>query len=72
MTDVSFIVPAYNEELLLADTVEAIRRAASSLPDTSEITVVDDARRTRNARPEAVIQAAGVDCGRQMRGLSLK
>ena len=43
MTDVSFIVPAYNEEPLLADTLQAIRRAASALPESSEILVVDDA-----------------------------
>ena len=43
MTDISFIVPAHNEELLLADTLEAIRRAASALPESSEILVVDDA-----------------------------
>jgi glycosyltransferase involved in cell wall biosynthesis len=43
VTDVSFIVPAYNEELLLGDTLEAIRRAASALPESSEILVVDDA-----------------------------
>jgi glycosyltransferase involved in cell wall biosynthesis len=42
VTDVSFIVPAYNEELLLADTLEAIRRAAYALPESSEILVVDD------------------------------
>ena len=43
MTDVSFIVPAYNEESLLADTLKAIRRAASLVPESSEIIVVDDA-----------------------------
>src|SRR5215813_11106973 len=43
VTDVSFIVPAYNEELLLADTLEAIQRAASSVPESSEIIVADDA-----------------------------
>jgi glycosyltransferase involved in cell wall biosynthesis len=43
VTDISFIVPAHNEELLLADTLEAIRRAASALPESSEILVVDDA-----------------------------
>ena len=43
MTDVSLIVLAYDEEFLLGDTLEAIRREAPSLPESSEILVVDDA-----------------------------
>jgi glycosyltransferase involved in cell wall biosynthesis len=43
VTDVSFIVPAYNEEPLLADTLNAIRRTASASRYSSEIIVVDDA-----------------------------
>jgi glycosyltransferase involved in cell wall biosynthesis len=43
VTDVSFIVPADNEEPLLADTLNAIRRTASASRYSSEIIVVDDA-----------------------------
>src|SRR5882762_2123001 len=40
---VSFIVPAYNEELELPTTLEAIRAAASGAAQPWEIIVVDDA-----------------------------
>ena len=40
---ISFIVPAYNEELELAATLGAIRTAVSSIAQTYEIIVVDDA-----------------------------
>lgn len=59
MTDVSFIVPAYNEELLLGDTLEAISRAASALPESSEILVVDDAS-TDGTRAVAHLRGARV------------
>jgi glycosyltransferase involved in cell wall biosynthesis len=43
MTNVSFIVPAFNEERLLGETLKAIREAASALNEPSEVIVVDDA-----------------------------
>jgi glycosyltransferase involved in cell wall biosynthesis len=48
---VSFIIPAHNEEALIAGTIEAIRAAAESLelPD-AEIIVVDDASTDRTAK----------------------
>ncbi|HEX2950263.1 MAG TPA: glycosyltransferase [Armatimonadota bacterium] len=39
---ISFIVPAYNEEALLATTMKAIRQSAETLNDRFEIIVVDD------------------------------
>src|SRR5712664_3110882 len=40
---ISFIVPAYNEELELPSTIAAIRAAAESAHQEYEIIVVDDA-----------------------------
>jgi glycosyltransferase involved in cell wall biosynthesis len=40
---ISFIVPAYNEELELSSTIAAIRAAASCAAEPHEIIVVDDA-----------------------------
>jgi glycosyltransferase involved in cell wall biosynthesis len=39
---ISIIIPAYNEEALLAETLRALREAADSLGDPYEIIVVDD------------------------------
>src|ERR1700680_3905394 len=39
----SFIVPAYNEELELPSTLSAIHAAATASPEPYEIIVVDDA-----------------------------
>jgi glycosyltransferase involved in cell wall biosynthesis len=41
--DLSFIVPAFNEERLLPRTLEGIRRAHSSVSESCEVIVVDDA-----------------------------
>lgn len=43
MTNVSFIVPAFNEEQLLAATLQAIKAAAAALHESTEVIVVDDA-----------------------------
>ena len=43
MIDISFIVPAYNEEALLPSTLEHIRSAAALARQRSEVIVVDDA-----------------------------
>ncbi len=45
----SFIVPAHNEEALVADTVSAIRAAAREASVGSEIIVVDDGSQDRTA-----------------------
>jgi len=52
---ISFIVPAYNEELELTSTLEAIRAAASRAALPWEIIVVDDA--STDATPEIAEQA---------------
>jgi glycosyltransferase involved in cell wall biosynthesis len=52
---ISFIVPAYNEELELTSTLEAIRAAASGATLPFEIIVVDDA--STDATPEIAEQA---------------
>jgi glycosyltransferase involved in cell wall biosynthesis len=52
---ISFIVPAYNEELELPSTLEAIRAAASGTAQPWEIIVVDDA--STDATPEIAEQA---------------
>jgi glycosyltransferase involved in cell wall biosynthesis len=46
---ISFIVPAYNEELLLAETLRAIQAAAAGAGEPCEILVVDDASTDRTA-----------------------
>lgn len=53
---ISFIVPAYNEEIELASTLEVIRVAASGTSHPFEIIVVDDA--STDATPQIAAQAA--------------
>jgi glycosyltransferase involved in cell wall biosynthesis len=55
---ISFIVPAYNEELELAATLEAIKRAASAATSDYEIVVVDDASTDSTAE---IARAAGAN-----------
>jgi len=43
ITMISFIIPAYNEELELSATLTAIRAAASGVAQPCEVIVVDDA-----------------------------
>ena len=43
MPNISFIVPAFNEECLLAGTLKAIHEAAAPLNEAVEVIVVDDA-----------------------------
>jgi glycosyltransferase involved in cell wall biosynthesis len=46
---ISFIVPAYNEELLLGPTLRAINDAAGALGERFEVIVADDASTDRTA-----------------------
>ena len=52
---ISFIVPAYNEELELSSTLAAIHAAASPIMQPYEIIVVDDA--STDATPEIAARA---------------
>ena len=52
---ISFIVPAYNEQLELSSTLAAIRAAVSSVTQPFEIIVVDDA--STDATPEIAERA---------------
>src|SRR6266702_6002086 len=52
---ISFIVPAYNEELELLSTIASIRVAASGVTQPYEIIVVDDA--STDATAELAAQA---------------
>ena len=52
---ISFIVPAYNEELELSPTLAAIQAATSGLSQPFESIVVDDA--STDATPEIAEQA---------------
>jgi glycosyltransferase involved in cell wall biosynthesis len=54
-TMISFIVPAYNEELELSSTLAAIHAAASPIMQPHEIIVVDDA--STDATPEIAARA---------------
>ena len=52
---ISFIIPAYNEELELSATIAAIRAAASGAAQPCEVIVVDDA--STDATPEIASHA---------------
>src|SRR5437660_10438060 len=54
---ISFIVPAYNEELELSSTIAAIHAAMSGAAQAYEIIVVDDA--STDATPEIAARAGG-------------
>jgi glycosyltransferase involved in cell wall biosynthesis len=53
---ISFIIPAYNEELLLGQTLRAVNEAARALGEPFEVIVADDASTDRTA---AVAQEQG-------------
>ncbi len=61
---ISFIIPAYNEERLLGQTLGAIREAARSLDEPYEIIVVDDASsdRTSAVAVEGGARVIAVNC----------
>lgn len=46
---ISFIIPAYNEELLLGPTLSALHAAAQGVDEPHEVIVVDDASTDRTA-----------------------
>jgi glycosyltransferase involved in cell wall biosynthesis len=46
---ISFVIPAYNEETVLAATLESLQAAAKMLGEPHEIVVVDDASTDRTA-----------------------
>jgi len=50
MTEISFIVPAYNEERELGATLKAISEAGDALAHSYEIVVADDGSTDRTAR----------------------
>jgi len=52
----SFVVPAFNEELLIGRTIDAMHSAARSLDEPYEIVVADDASTDRTAE---IARAAG-------------
>lgn len=56
VVEVSFIVPAYNEERLLGCTLAAIAQASSGVAEATEVIVVDDACTDRTA---AIAQSHG-------------
>ena len=55
---ISFIVPAYNEEHELSDTLAAIREAASGSTQPYEVIVVDDA--STDATPKIALDAGAM------------
>ncbi len=59
---VSFIVPAWNEELLLPQTLEAIHKAASTAQLTYEIIVAHDASTDGTAETARANNAEVVSC----------
>ncbi len=49
MRSISFIVPAWNEESVLGQTIDAIKNSVRQFPATSEIIVVDDSSTDQTA-----------------------
>ena len=62
---ISFIVPAYNEELELPSTIAAIRAAAESAHQEYEIIVVDDASTDATTKVAAAADAQVVSINRR-------
>jgi glycosyltransferase involved in cell wall biosynthesis len=62
---ISFIVPAYNEELELPSTIAAIRAAAESAHQAYEIIVVDDASTDATTKVAAEANAQIVSINRR-------
>ena len=62
---ISFIIPAYNEELELSSTITAIRAAASGVTQPYEIIVVDDASADATAEIAAMAGARVISINRR-------
>ena len=62
---ISFIVPAYNEELELSSTIASIRAAASGATQQYEIIVVDDASADATAEIAAMAGARVISIDRR-------
>ena len=56
MTSISAVIPAYNEERIIASTVEAVDDTLSRLVDDHEVIVVNDG--SRDATPRIVAELA--------------
>ena len=69
---ISFIVPAYNEEHELSDTLAAIRDAVSGATQPYEIIVVDDA--STDATPKIAVNGGAkvIPINRRHEPLSLR
>jgi glycosyltransferase involved in cell wall biosynthesis len=66
---ISFIIPAYNEELVLGRTLRAIEEAARGLEEATEVIVADDSStdRTAEVARECGARVVSVNC-RQIAG----
>src|ERR1700691_3263574 len=60
---ISFVIPAYNEELLLGQTLRAITDAAGAMGEPFEVIVADDASTDRTAAIAQEHAARVVSCG---------
>ena len=60
--DLSVVIPAYNEELAIVQTVAAVNQALSGLPITYEVVVVDDGSTDRTADRAETTSARVVRC----------
>jgi glycosyltransferase involved in cell wall biosynthesis len=65
---ISLIIPAHNEEALLADTLRTLRASAATLDEASEIIVVDDASTDRTADVARALGATVVATNRRQIG----
>jgi glycosyltransferase involved in cell wall biosynthesis len=60
--DLSVVIPAYNEELAIVQTIAAVNQALSDLPITYEVVVVDDGSTDRTADRAETTSARVVRC----------
>jgi len=60
--DLSVVIPAYNEEMAIVQTVAAVNQALSGLPITYEVVVVDDGSTDSTAERAETTSARVVRC----------